>query len=161
MKYYALILNKIGEWSLFAEAATHDDAANELNDLIKAGFPRERTRVVRAMHKEYSVQLWNIAFQLADGEVVDYPLHSKDAKRDFLIAAEFLIRRQFKTAVAIELQDLNHKTYCRVELGRTALPLNVQEMVKTRLPSYPKTRQKKRQSLEYFFDAEVQQNKYD
>lgn len=156
MKYYALIHNKLGEWSLYAEATTREDAAQELNELIKAGFPRERTRVVRAMHKEYPVQFWNIAFQLANGELVDYPLHSKDAKRDFLIAAEFLIHRQFKTAVAVELQDLNYKTYCRVELGRTALPVELGDMVKTRLPSYPNHKRKNHQSLEYFFDAEVQ-----
>lgn len=117
MKYYVLIQNSLGELSLFAEASSRDEAQRELAPLIAAGFPKTRTKVLRAGSEPSLITQWHLVFTTGNGETQEYSIHTADGRREFLLAAEMICRRQLKTVTAVELQDNIYKTICRAELG--------------------------------------------
>lgn len=122
MKYYAIITNSLGEQVLFAQADSRPEIEAEIAPLVSAGFPSHRFSIIKAGGLKDPFAKACIVFVDNNGEVMEYPIHSTDIRREFLIAAEMICRRQLKRIVAAELRDnLNH-SLCRVELGDIMVP---------------------------------------
>ena len=122
MKYYGFIKNNLGELVLFTEAFSRIEVETELATLTAAGFPKERTLIVSTKSAKVTVLHAFINFVTADGEVVEYSIHSTDIRHEFLVAAELICRRQFNRIVAAELRDNTQHLLCRVELGGVYVP---------------------------------------
>ena len=120
MKYYATIRNTLGEQCLFAECASKEEAQAALAPLLRAGFPKDSTRVIRACTSKDDIGHYYLRFILTDGQLAEYSLHSKNGRREFMIAAELILNRKFKYAAAVELHNCAH--YC---LGRFELPTSL------------------------------------
>lgn len=121
MKYLVFIKNSLSEQTLLAEAESLESAKRELAPLIAAGFPKERTKILRASGAGCLITHSYLVFTLDTGEEMEYSLHTTDCRRDFLLAAEMICRRQLKTVTAVELQDNCHKTIYRIEMGKILL----------------------------------------
>ena len=122
MKYYGFIKNSLGELVLFTEAFSRIEVETELATLTDAGFPKERTLIVSTRNSKVSIAHAFINFVTADGEVVEYSIHSTDIRHEFLVAAELICRRQFNRIMAAELRDNTQHLLCRVELGDVYIP---------------------------------------
>lgn len=122
MKYYGFITNSLGERVLFTEALSRIEVETELNALIAAGFPKERTKILRAGLGKGNPQHAFINFVTAEGEVYEYSIHSMDIRHEFLVAAEMICRRNFTRIVAAELCDFRHVSLCKVQLGDIYIP---------------------------------------
>lgn len=122
MNYYAFIKNTLGEWSLFAQGASKSEAVEALQPLLSAGFPSKSTKILRACCSEAAMAEINIQFTTFSGEVFNYPLHTKNPKKEFLTAVELAISKGLSDIAAVSLRDNRNTEMCTFNFGNMYFP---------------------------------------
>lgn len=117
MKYYSFIQSDLGEWLLFAQAETKDDAKEAISPLLNAGFPKERTKIVNTNQTTEADAYVTLQFTTFDGDIYDYPIHTNNPRREYLLAVELALTKALTDISCVVMTDNRNIELYRFEFG--------------------------------------------
>lgn len=108
MMHYGIIRNKLGEWITYARGESSAKVWKEMDELISAGFPAERIKVVTGLDPQHYIGYNHMELTMKDGSVKEYELHSMNKAQDFVVYIQMAMTKTIKDVVGITLTDPCH-----------------------------------------------------